>query len=169
MIVTDKAGLQSIKEVSRETTIDPTAPENPMIVQSGTKGKNGWYTSNIELTIVPGKSQKNGVEGVYYYIEGANAIGSRSNPKYKATTSVETVVITVDGESTIYAMTKDKAGKTSNDWTKLTVKKDATKPIEGAFTVETVKNGQVGAKYAVSYTTGNRDDMSRNRQLHIPI
>lgn len=159
VIVTDKAGLQSSSEVSNETTVDPTAPSKPTIVPSGTRGRNGWYTSEIRLTVVPGESAKNGIKGVIYKVEGANRI----NETTVDTTSYARVTITVDGESTIYAKTIDKVGKVSTDWMKLTVKKDATEPTIGRFVVESVKGQQVGAGYAISWTNGNSDSMSRNR------
>lgn len=77
-------------------TLDTTPPVTSIAV-SGTKGKNGWYTSAVQITL-DATDVESGVASTYFSLDGA------------ATTTGTKTAITTDGRHTISYYSIDTAG-----------------------------------------------------------
>lgn len=104
--------------------IDKTAPTAPTIELVGTKGRDGWYTSDVKVNITPGTDDVSKVARTTYRIEGANSLVERTGT---------TCTLTVSGTSTIIATTYDNAGNKTE--TSLEVKLDKAVPPEAKIEV----------------------------------
>ncbi len=88
-------------------------------VSKGTSGNNGWYRSEVDLTITPGTNSLVGVDRTTYAITGAQTTSETTGTSIK---------ITQEGISYITAYTYDKWGnKIESD--QFTVKKDTEGPV----------------------------------------
>lgn len=99
--------------------IDKQEPNAPSIsVSSGVAGNEGWYRSNVVVSITNGSDALSGAANSTYTISGAQTSGE---------TSGNSVSITAEGTSTITAYTYDNAGNKSRAVT-ITIKKDSVGP-----------------------------------------
>lgn len=121
------------------TVQDITPPSTPTIVLSGTAGQNGWYTSNVTVTITPGTDSESGVNRTTYKITGAQST---------AETTGTSVTITAEGTSEIIAYTYNNAGlKTESE--RKTIKIDKTSI---AFTQNTRATKNASASDTITVT-----------------
>ena len=90
----------NVTKCSKKVTafVDKTAP-SCSIVASGTAGKNGWYLSDVTLTLKCSDSLS-GMDGI--------GLSTNSNPDYNGKTSVK--VTNETNGTTYYGYAKDKAG-----------------------------------------------------------
>ena len=129
--VTD--GTNTLKDAYRKIE-DTGKPNVPTISLSGTAGNNGYYKSNVTVTITAGSDSESGANKVRYSVSGVQTIAETTTAD--GTTSA-TITITTDGTSTITAYTLDKAGNVSDVKTQ-SVNKDKTAPSKANLTVGTV-------------------------------
>lgn len=94
----DNVGNVTHCEKTVTALVDKSAP-SCTIVASGTNGKNGWYLSDVTLTLKCSDS-----------LSGMNGIGlsTNSNPDYNGKTSVK--ITNETNGTTYYGYAKDKAG-----------------------------------------------------------
>ena len=116
------------------TIRDDIAPNVPTISLSGTNGNNGYYKSNVTVTITAGSDGQSGENQVRYSVSGAQTINETTTT---AGTTSANITISTDGTSTITAYTIDKAGNVSIAKTQV-VYKDSTAPSTASLTVGTV-------------------------------
>lgn len=116
------------------TKIDKQAPSAPKVsITEGTAGNEGWYRSNITVTITNGTDNESGINNSTYTISGGQTTGE---------TSGNSVIITAEGTNTITAYTYDKAGNKSTA-ASITVKKDSMGPAFTGVETKTVYNTNV--------------------------
>jgi len=166
--VTDNDGASD--EDTCKVTVDTIAPETNISID-GDKGKNGWYLSNVTVTLLP-HDATSGIDATYYLL---------NNGTWTVYTSPLT--ISHEGENTLKFYSVDKAGNKEAVNT-TTIKIDKTAPaIEikspkqgylyffgrqmfptlrnktiaiGKVTVEVdVTNTPSGIKYVLFYVDGN--------------
>ena len=107
------------------TWIDTTLPGTPSLsVTSGSQGNEGWYTSNVTVTITNGTDAN--VSHTEYSVNGATA------------TTGNSVTISAEGTSTITAYTYDTAGNKSATAGTITIKKDSVGPTFSGLDATTV-------------------------------
>ncbi len=117
------------------TIKDEIAPNAPTIsIASGTTGNNGYYKSNVTVTITAGSDGQSGANQVRYSVSGAQTLAETTTA---AGTTTASITITAEGTSTITAYTLDKAGNVSTASTQ-TINKDSTAPSTASITVGTV-------------------------------
>ena len=157
----EKGNLSDNYETS--FTINKTAPSNPTIALNGTEGENGYYISDVGVTINAGDASN--VTSIKYKVEGANPIAET-----EATGTTANFDITADGTSTITAYIINNAGLTSEEITQV-VNKDTTPPSTatialsgeaGETSISVTANGQDAtsgvASYAFQYSTTNEEN-----------
>ena len=111
--VKDKAG--NTNKCSSTMKVDTTQP-TCTISKTGTSGNNGWYKSDVTLTVVPNDA----LSGI-----AKTALSTSSNPTLGTTT---TGTQTETSGTIWYGRVQDKAGNISNVCNSGTVKVDKTKP-----------------------------------------
>ena len=114
----EKGNLSDNYETS--FTINKTAPSTPTISLNGTEGENGYYISDVGVTINAGDAAD--VASIKYKVERANPI---AETEVQGTTA--NFDITADGTSTITAYIINSAGLTSEEITQV-VNKDTVAP-----------------------------------------
>lgn len=116
----DNVGQPGTSNQYEVNKIDKQKPNAPTIaISSGTAGNEGWYRSNVVVSITNGTDALSGVANCTYTVSGAQVLGE---------TSGNSVSITAEGTSTITAYTYDKAGNKSEPAT-ITIKKDSVGPV----------------------------------------
>ena len=156
----EKGNLSDNYETS--FTINKTAPSTPTINLNGTEGENGYYISDVGVTINAGNTAD--VASIKYKVEEANPIAET-----EATGTTANFDITADGTSTITAYIINNAGLTSEEITQV-VNKDATVPSTATIAVSgepektsiaVTANGADAtsgiASYAFQYSTTNEE------------
>ena len=152
-------------KVETTFTINKTAPSTPTISLNGTNGENGYYVSNVGVTITAGETSN--VASIKYKVEGANPIAETES----AGSNDATFDITNDGTSTITAYIINAVGLTSETITQV-VNKDETNPRAatialsgeaGETSINVSASGEDATSGVVSYvfqisTTGNEND-----------
>ena len=122
------------------TIKDGIAPSAPMIsITTGTAGNNGYYKSNVTLTITAGNDEQSGANKIRYAVTGAQTIAQTDTSDGTTSTNI---TISAEGESTITAYTLDKAGNVSAVATQ-TINKDATAPSTASLAVGTVGEASI--------------------------
>ena len=106
----------AVKVTKYTVKVDKTKPTVGELVINGTKGNNGWYTSDVTFSV------KNGSDSMSGHASTTSSITSIT----KDTTGTKVVVTT-----------KDKAGNTATK--EYTVKVDKTAPIPGTLTISGTK------------------------------
>ena len=157
----EKGNLSNNAETS--FTINKTAPTSPTISLNGTEGENGYYISDVGVTINAGDASN--VSSIKYKVEGANPIA-----EIEVQGSTADFDITQDGTSTITAYIINSAGLTSEEITQV-VNKDTTAPSTatiavsgepGETSVAVTANGQDAtsgvASYIFQYSTTSEKD-----------
>ncbi len=159
----DKGNLSD--KVETVVTINKTAPSSPMISLNGTEGENGYYTTDVRVTITAGEASN--IASIKYKVEGANPIAETES----AGNGDVTFDITQDGKSTVTAYIINNAGLTSETITQV-VNKDSTNPstatialsgeagetnINVSATGEDATSGVASYAFQIS-TTGNEND-----------
>ena len=132
----DEEGTDGPKTEWQSFGIDTAPPTIPTITLAGTSGTNGWYKSNVTVTITAGNDVTSKVRGVQYYTEkgsiGGQAITGNIDGKYLEIAVTDgnstNISITTDGITKIHARTVDNAGNVSNEAVVKEAKKDATNP-----------------------------------------
>ena len=125
--------------------IDKKEPNAPTISLSGTAGANGWYKSNVTVTIIAGSDEESGANKLRYNITGAQAVEQTDTA-----TGTTSVTISTNGISTITAYTVDKAGNVSTAKTQ-TINRDNVEPIAN-ITVGTKTETSIGISVIASDT-----------------
>ena len=141
----EKGNLSDNYETS--FTINKTAPTTPTINLNGTEGENGYYISDVGVTISAGDAAD--VASIKYKVEGANPI-----EETEATGTTVNFDITQDGTSTITAYIINNAGLTSEEITQV-VNKDATVPSTATIAL----SGEAG-ETSISVTANGEDATS---------
>ena len=157
----EKGNLSNNAETS--FTINKTLPSNPTIALNGTEGENGYYISDVGITISAGDTSN--VASIKYKVEGANPIAETEQVGTTANFD-----ITADGTSTITAYIINSAGLTSEEITQV-VNKDATNPSTatialsgeaGETSISVTANGEDAtsgvASYIFQYSTTNEEN-----------
>ncbi len=93
--------------------IDETSPSTTAVV-SGTPGKNGWYTSDVQISLNAADTES-GVAATYIALDGA------------ATTTATSTLITAEGIHTLTYYSTDNVGNVETPAT-ITIKIDKTAP-----------------------------------------
>ena len=128
-------GTNASKTEATTTVQDEVPPSAPTIsITSGTAGNNGYYRSDVVVTITAGNDAQSGANKVRYVVTGAQAIAQTDTADGTTSTNI---TISAEGESTITAYTLDKAGNVSTAATQ-TINKDSTLPSTASLTVGTV-------------------------------
>jgi len=96
--------------------VTTTGPACVLYISSGTKGNNGWYTSNV---VVKFKSKTTTTSGATITTYGIGTGAANYNKK-------DTYTVSSDGTTTVYGYVKDSNGKTAT--CSVVVKKDTVKP-----------------------------------------
>ena len=156
----EKGNLSNNAETS--FTINKTLPSTPTISLNGTEGENGYYITNVGVTISAGDASN--VTSIKYKVEGANPIAETERSGTTANFD-----ITVDGTSTITAYIINNAGLTSEEITQV-VNKDTVAPSTATITTGTLGETSVSvtangedatsgvASYAFQYSTTNEEN-----------
>ena len=145
-----------------------------MISLNGTEGENGYYTTDVGVTITAGAATD--VSRIKYKVEGANPITETES----AGSNDVTFNITQDGTSTVTAYIINTAGLTSETITQV-VNKDSTNPSTatialsgeaGETTIDVTASGADATSGVASYafqisTTGNEDDFTTQNTVNI--
>ncbi|WXG39330.1 MAG: hypothetical protein WED07_00605 [Candidatus Freyarchaeum deiterrae] len=126
--------------------IDKTPPVTTASL-SGTKGLNGWYTSNVNITLASADSVS-GISGTYYGINGT------SNP-VSYTTSF---TISTQGVTTVYYGSFDNAGNYYLN--SVTVKIDKTPPVTTISSVSGTKRSNGGYAWNATVALTATDNIS---------
>ena len=127
------------------TWIDNVTPKAPTLaVTNGIAGSNGWYRSNVTVTITNGTDSFGEVDRTVYVITGAQTLGE---------TAGNTATISSEGTSTITAYTYDKAGNRSQG-ASISVKKDSIGPTVN-LTVGTKTNNSITVNVSASDAFSN--------------
>jgi len=166
--VTDNDGASD--EDTCKVTVDTVAPETNISID-GDSGKNGWYLSNVTVTLLP-HDATSGIDATYYLL---------NNGTWTVYTSP--ITISNEGENTLKFYSVDKAGNKEVANT-TTIKIDKTSPtieikspkqgyfyffgrqlfptlrnktiVIGKVTVEAdITNTPSGIKYVLFYVDGN--------------
>ena len=119
--------LNDVSDMLGDITGDTDRPMSPTISLSGTEGENGYYISDVGVTINAGNATD--VASIKYKVEGSNPIAET-----EATGTTANFDITADGRSTITAYIINNAGLTSEEITEV-VNKDATNPSTATIAV----------------------------------
>ena len=141
----EKGNLSDNYETS--FTINKTAPSTPTISLNGTEGENGYYVSNVGVTISAGDTAN--VASIRYKVEGANPIQETEVQGTNATFD-----ITLDGPSTITAYIINTAGLTSEEITQV-VNKDVANPSKATIAL----SGEAG-ETSIAVTANGEDATS---------
>ena len=141
----EKGNLSDKYETS--FTINKTAPSTPTISLNGTEGENGYYVSNVGVTISAGDTAN--VASIRYKVEGANPIQETEVQGTNATFD-----ITLDGPSTITAYIINTAGLTSEEITQV-VNKDVANPSKATIAL----SGEAG-ETSIAVTANGEDATS---------
>ena len=157
----EKGNLSNNAETS--FTINKSLPSTPTISLNGTEGENGYYISNVGITISAGDTSN--VASIKYKVEGANPIAETEQVGTTANFD-----ITADGTSTITAYIINSAGLTSEEITQV-VNKDTVAPSTstialsgeaGETSVSVTANGEDAtsgvASYIFQYSTTNEEN-----------
>ena len=157
----EKGNLSNNAETS--FTINKSLPSTPTISLNGTEGENGYYISDVGITISAGDTSN--VASIKYKVEGANPIAETEQVGTTANFD-----ITADGTSTITAYIINSAGLTSEEITQV-VNKDTVAPSTatialsgeaGETSISVTANGQDAtsgvASYAFQYSTTNEEN-----------
>ena len=157
----EKGNLSNNAETS--FTINKSLPSTPTISLSGTEGENGYYISDVGVTISAGDVAD--VASIKYKVEGANPIDET-----ESTGTTANFDITTDGTSTITAYIINGAGLTSETISQV-VNKDTVAPSTstivvsgeaGETSVSVTANGADAtsgvASYAFQYSTTNEEN-----------
>lgn len=102
--------------------VDRTAPVSS-IKRSGVQGKNGWFTSEVEVVLSATDQDGSGVKEIVYWVEGAQLTEETVVPGASASITVE-----VEGVSSVAFFSRDEAGNNGDAQT-VTFKVDATPPV----------------------------------------
>ena len=146
--LTTKTGKIGGVATRNVTNIDRQAPTAPTIsFASGTAGTNGWYRSDVELTITPGVDELSGIEKTTYEVTG-----SQTTPETEGTT----VRITEEGTSYVTAYVYDRAGHKTKCEQNYEVKKDSIAPK-----IVLTQSDTVNKKYEHSIIAEVTDDTSQ--------
>lgn len=97
------------KESQKTFTVklDHTAPTTSHSVASGMLGSNGWYTSNVMVTLSPSDgSGASGVATTYYKLDDAACAPANT----AACSTGTSVAVNSDGQHTVYFFSTDSAG-----------------------------------------------------------
>ena len=145
----DEAGNESTCDISivRGTTPDPKPDPDPvptcsLKINSGTKGANNWYVSNVVVGFATGSNNP------------AFGIGTSKNYNGNATLSVSK-----DGINKVYGYVKNSNGKEGSCAT--TINKDTTKPICSLkVTSGTLVNGSYNTQVIVGFNQNPTDAIS---------
>ena len=156
----EKGNLSNNAETS--FAINKSLPSTPTISLNGTEGENGYYISDVGVTISAGDAAN--VASIKYKVEDANPIDET-----EATGTTANFDITADGTSTITAYIINSAGLTSEEITQV-VNKDATNPSTatialsgeaGETSISVTANGEDAtsgvASYAFQYSITNEE------------
>lgn len=140
----DEAGNESPQSLPAEALKDTTAPDTSANL-SGTSGNNGWYTSDVTVTLVAADGTiGSGVSSTEYSLDGEN---------WQAYTIP--IVVSGEGTSTVYYRSTDNIGNTEPVTTQ-TVKIDRTAPtITGAPTTEPNADGWYNTDVTVHFTASD--------------
>ena len=131
-VITDGTNISGYTSID---ILDEQIPNAPTIsITSGTAGNNGYYKSNVTVTITAGNDAQSGANKVRYSVSGAQTINQTETAD--GITSAN-ITISTDGTSTITAYTLDKAGNVSSVATQI-INKDSTAPSTASLTVGTV-------------------------------
>ena len=141
----EKGNLSNNAETS--FTINKTAPSTPTISLNGTEGENGYYISDIGVTISAGDVAD--VASIKYKVEEANPIAET-----ETTGTTANFDITQDGTSTITAYIINNAGLTSETITQV-VNKDTVAPSTASIAL----SGEVG-ETSIAVTANGQDATS---------
>ena len=157
----EKGNLSNNAETS--FTINKSLPSTPTISLNGTEGENGYYVSDVGVTISAGDAAD--VASIKYKVEGANPIAET-----EATGTTANFDITQDGTSTITAYIINTAGLTSETISQV-VNKDTVKPSTatialsgeaGETSINVTANGEDAtsgvASYIFQYSTTSETD-----------
>lgn len=128
--------------------IDGKKPNAPTITLSGTVGTNGWYKSNVTVTIKAGSDGESGANKVRYKVTGAQTVAQTTTG---AGITSKSITISTEGTSIVTAYTIDKAGNVSSAATK-TINKDVIAPTAN-ITVGTMTENSIQVTVTASDTT----------------
>ena len=105
---------------------DKVAPEAPTLtITGGTQGNNGWYKSDVTISVSEGTDGQSGVSRTTYVVTGAGEKGE---------TTGTSISITQEGTSVVTAYTYDNAGNKAAS-TPITVKLDKTDPTKASISI----------------------------------
>ena len=136
VVMTTKNNKTGAVKVTKYTIkVDKTKPTVGELVINGTKGNNGWYTSDVTFSV------KN---------------GSDSTSGHATTTSSITSIIKDTKGTKVIVTTKDKAGNTSTK--EYIVKVDKTAPTAGTLTISGTKGSGDWYLSDVTLTVNNGSD-----------
>lgn len=127
---------------------DGEKPNAPTITLSGTTGTNGWYKSNVTVTITAGNDEESGANKVRYKVTGAQTVAQTTTG---AGITSKSITISTDGTSIVTAYTIDKAGNVSSATTK-TINKDVIAPTAN-ITVGTMTENSIQVTVTASDVT----------------
>ncbi len=158
----DEAGNVSIVSIPATTTKDVVTPET-MINLSGTLRQDGWYTSDVTVTLVATDTSM-GVEKTEYSFDNANWL-----------TYTDTFTVSAEGINTVYYRSIDNAGNTEATQEQ-TVKIDKMIPTVNANPYGSFYNNTQSVTLSASepaniyYTTdGSEPTTSSAQYIGLPI
>lgn len=126
-----------------------TGPSCVLYVSSGTKGSNGWYTSNV---VVKFKSKATSTKGATIVSYGLGNTGSANYNKK------DTYTVSNDGVTTVYGYVKDSTGKTAV--CNVVVKRDTVKPSCSLAVLSGTKGNDGSYVSNVTIGFGNKSDVT---------
>ena len=146
-------GLCEKQETTPETPTKPqTGPSCELEITSGTKGTNGWYTTDAKVGF---KSKKTTVSGAKIVDFG---LSTSSVADYNDKTSL---TINKDGSTKVYGYVKDSTGKTAV--CTITVKRDTVKPECKLTVLSGTKNSK--GNYVGTVTVGFNTKTDKTSQI----
>ena len=165
--------LNAVTDILADFLGDSNKPMAPSVTLDGTNGENGYYTTDVGVTISAGETAN--VASIKYKVEGANPIAETESTG----SNDVTFNITADGTSTVTAYIINTAGLTSETITE-TVNKDSTAPSAatiatlgeaGETTIDVTASGADATSGVASYifqisTTGNEDDFTTQNTVN---
>ena len=130
IIVTTSTVAGNTKETKYTVMIDKSAPNEPTVDLKGTAGENNWYTSNVEVSVVPNGDIGNSGQKTTTYKIIKNGI----EPNFETEISGDNkIVLSDEGEFRLIVYSRDKAfNKIQSEHV---IKIDKTPPIPAEFVV----------------------------------
>ena len=134
---------------------DNEKPNPPKILLDGTEGRDGWYVSDVNVSLLDATDNSNG-SGVYeHFLKFTGKVNMAYTEYEKAKNEDGNIIISTEGETKAYAYATDYVGHTSGE-DQVVIKVDKTSPTAPVIKLTGDKgtNGWYTSQVKVDVTGG---------------